>query len=243
MASLRNYYHPIDAAILWSDLAAHETEIVQVALRKPELLLKEFPQWPFLHAYNERICDAIACQELPATYLGQAISPGSRLEHAYMCIRHSDLRIWVARYYPDDKPDFLFSKNIDHAECVSLGAHLAQRAELECARGELTKLREIYSSVQLELKTLTQDHHNLASDLEKLDTPSEVSTVVFYVIIGALLDVTVGKNADGQVQSVYKNQAAVVDAIITRFPSQPGLSKRTLDRKFAEAHRQLHPPG
>lgn len=243
MASLRNYYHPIDAAILWSDLAAHEAEIVQVALHGPEQLLKHFPQWPFLHAYAERIYDAIACHELPATYLGHPIVADRALERAFITIRHSDLRMWVARYYPDDKPDFLFSKDTDHTRCVSLVAHLAQQAELEAARGELNKLRQNYSSVQLQLQTLTQEHQDLASDLAQLGAPTEASTLVFYVIIGALLDVTVGKTAGGQVQSVYKNQAAVVDAIISRFPDKPGLSKRTLDRKFAEAHRQLHPSG
>lgn len=241
MALLRNYYHPIDAAILWSDLAAHETEIVQVALNTPERLVKQFPQWPFLHAYIERIYDAIACQELPATYLGHPIITDSGLERAYVTIRHSDLRMWVARYYPDEKPDFLFSKDTDHSHCISLVAHLAQRTELEAARSELTKLQQNYSSLQLELQTLTQNHQNLASDFEQLGAPSEASTVVFYVIIGAILDVTVGKNADGQVQSVYKNQAAIVDAILSRFPDKSGLSKRTLDRKFAEANRRLHP--
>lgn len=242
MASLRNYYRPIDAAILWSNLAAYETEILHVALNMPEQLLKRFPQWPFLHAYTERIYDAIACQELPATYLGHPIVVGRDLERAFITVRHSDLRMWVARYYPDDKPDFLFSKDTDHTRCVSLVAHLAQQAELEAARSELNKLRQNYSSVQLQLQTLAQDHQDLASDLAQLGAPSEGSTLVFYVIIGALLDVTIGKAAGGQVQSVYKNQAAVVDAIITRFPNQPGLSKRTLDRKFAEAHRQLHSP-
>lgn len=239
MVSIRSTYHPIDAAILWCDLADHQNEILQVDLSHPGSLLKHFPQWPFLHAYAERIYDAIFCGELPATYLGRPITSNDQAERVYWSIRHSDLRVWFARNYPEEKPAFLFSQNIDHSECVSLTAHLSLQAERDAGAREIEKLRLAHSAIADEAAALALDHQGLSAQLGSLEVPSEASAFVYYTIIGALMMVMLGKSARGQPRSIYKNQAAVVEAITEQFPGLPGLSKRTLDRKFAEARRHL----
>ncbi|MDF9773227.1 hypothetical protein [Pseudomonas baetica] len=238
MVSIRSSYHPIDAAILWCDLADHQGEILQVDLSHPGSLLKHFPQWPFLHAYTERIYDAIVGCELPATYLGRPITSNDQAERVYWSIRHSDLRVWFARNYPEEKPAFLFSQCIDHSECVSLTAHLALQAERDAGAREIEKLRQAHSAI-VDEAALAFNHQGLSAQLGTLEVPSEASAGVQYTIIGALLEVVLGKSKSGQLRSIYKNQAAVVDAITTQFPGVPGLSKRTLDRKFAEARRHL----
>ncbi|MCY1400434.1 hypothetical protein D9M71_155240 [compost metagenome] len=239
MVSIRNSYHPIDAAILWCDLADHQGEILQVDLSHPGSLLKHFPQWPFLHAYAERIYDAIFCGDLPATYLGRPITSNDKAERVYWSIRHSDLRVWFARNYPEEKPAFLFSQNIDHSECVSLTAYLALQAERDTGAREIEKLRQAHSAIADEAAALALDHQGLSAQLGAFEVPSEASAFVHYTIIGALLAVMLGKSRSGQPRSIYKNQAAVVEAITEQFPGLPGLSKRTLDRKFAEARRHL----
>jgi hypothetical protein len=239
MVSIRSTYHPIDAAILWCDLADHQGEILQVDLSHPGSLLKHFPQWPFLHAYAERIYDAIVCGELPATYLGRPITSNDQAERVYWSIRHSDLRVWFARNYPEEKPAFLFTQNVDHSECVSLTAHLALQAERDAGAREIEKLRQLHSAIADEAAALALNHQGLAAQLGAFESPSEASAFVYYTIIGALLMVVLGKSRRGQPQSIYKNQAAVVEAITEQFPGLPGLSKRTLDRKFAEARRHF----
>lgn len=239
MVSIRSTYHPIDAAILWCDLADHQGEILQVDLSHPGSLLKHFPQWPFLHAYAERIYDAIVCAELPATYLGRPINSNDQAERVYWSIRHSDLRIWFARNYPEEKPAFLFSQNLDHSECVSLTAHLSLQAERDAGAREIEKLRQAHSEIADEAASLARGHRGLSAQLGAFEVPSEASAIVYYTIIGALMMVMLGKSRRGQPQSIYKNQAAVVEAITEQFPGIPGLSKRTLDRKFAEARRHL----
>lgn len=239
MIPVKSSYHPIDAAILWCGLASHETEILQVALSNPENVSKHFPQWPLLHLYTERIYDAIANNELPASYLGHPHIPSSTIERSYLSIRHSDLRVWISRYYPDERPSFLFPQKGDHSECVSLGVHLAQQAALNMAERELEKLRREFCAP---IKKAGQKfNHNLAGWLPKngSEEPSPASVGVYYLIIGSLLSVTLGKSPGGRVQSIYKSQADIVEAILAQFPKTPGLSKRTLDRKFAEARRHL----
>lgn len=239
MISIRSSYHPIDAAILWCDLEDHQDEILQIDLSHPGSLLKHFPQWPFLHAYAERIYDAIACGELPATYLGHPITTDSQADRVYWSIRHVDLRLWFVRNYPAEKPTFLFSQNIDHAECVSLNAYLALQAEHDAALRKFENLRQTHSAAVDEVTALAAHNKELSERLDALGIPSEASAGTQCIIVGALLEVTLGKSKDGRVQSIYRSQSALVEEITRRFPGTPGLSKSTLDRRFADARRHL----
>ncbi|MFJ4453199.1 hypothetical protein ACIP1G_04805 [Pseudomonas sp. NPDC089392] len=239
MVSFRSSYHPIDAAILWSDLADHEAEILQAELSDPGGLLKHFPQWPTLHLYAERICDAIIFGELPATYLGGPIGLTDPVQRAYWSIRHPDLCGWFARTYPHEKPAFLFSRESDHSLCVSLGVHLALQADRDVLLRELENLHRTYSALCDPESPELDDPTESPKSKPKAGVPSENSALLLYVIVGALLALILGKTENGQPRSIFKNQAAIVDAITTLFPDVPGLSKRTLDRKFAEARRRL----
>ncbi|WP_455921121.1 hypothetical protein [Pseudomonas putida] len=239
MLSLKTDYHPIEVAIEWCNLTNHATEILRLAFFNPEKLQGLFPQWPYLHGYTERIYDAIACGELPAWYLGRLIRPDTHVNRAYYTVRRSDLRRWVERDHPDDKPRFLFSPIDEHTQCVSLGAHLAQKSELDVALRELRKLRQLHAVRTAELELQVSKLQALLVRQGMSDEPNGDSTLGYCRIIGSVLAVTVGKSPDGQVQSIYKTQEAVIAEITRRFAKIRGLSKTTLDRKFAEARRCL----
>lgn len=243
MISIRSSYHPIDAAILWCDLSEYEDEILQVDLSQPGCLLKHFPQWPTLHLYAERICDAIIFGELPATYLGGPIGLTDPVHRAYWSIRHPDLCGWFARTYPHEKPAFLFSRESDHSLCVSLGVHLALQADRDVLLRELENLRRTYSALCDQDSPDLDDPTNAPKSKSKAGVQSENSALLLYVIVGALLALMLGKTEKGQPRSIFDNQAAIVDAITTLFQDVPGLSKRTLDRKFAEARRRFDQAG
>ncbi|MFK0270487.1 hypothetical protein [Pseudomonas asiatica] len=243
MVSYRSSYHPIDAAILWCDLADHEAEILQVSLAHPGELLKHFPQWPALQLYAERICDAVIYGELQATYLGGPIGLNDPVQRAYWSIRHVDLYGWFARTYPHEKPAFLFSRENDHSLCVSLGVHLALQADRDVLLCELERMRRTYSAL-CDQESPVQDHPaNMPESKGNLGPMPENAPLLLYVIVGALLALMLGKTEKGQPRSIFDNQAAIVDAITTLFPDVPGLSKRTLDRKFAEARRRFAQSG
>ncbi len=239
MISIRSSYHPIDAAILWCDLADHEDEILRVDLSHPGSLLKHFPQWPFLHIYAECIYDAIVSGELPATCLGHPISLHNQVHREYWTIRRADLLVWFARNYPDEKPAFLFPQNLDHLNCVSLNAHLVQEAELDAAQRTIAKLHDELAAVAEEVATLTVCKKELTARLETQGIPSEASESTHNMLVGAVLAVTVGKSKDGRLQSIYKSQSDLVEEILRRFPGLPNLSKSTIDRRFADARRHL----
>lgn len=239
MISLRSSYHPIDAAILWCDLADHEDEILQVDLSLPGSLRKHFPQWPRLHDHVECIYEAILSGELPAFYLGHPITSDSHVHRVYYTVRRADLLVWFVRSHPDQKPAFLFSQNVDHSGYVSLEAHLAKQAELDFALRTIEQLQQTYADTAGEMAALATLNNKLKARLDSLGIPSETSEAMHNMLVGAVLAVTLGKNKGGKVQSIYSSQAALVQAILQQFPRVDGLSKSTLDRRFADARRQL----
>jgi hypothetical protein len=72
------------------------------------------------------------------------------------------------------------------------------------------------------------DHQGLSAQLGAFKVPSEASAFVHYTIIGALLTVMLGKSRSGQPRWIYKNQAAVIEAITEQFPGLPGLANAPL---------------
>lgn len=122
---------------------------------------------------------------------------------------------------------------------MSLNVFLAVQAERDFYAREFEKMHQAYDSVVEEMTVYKRHENELTAQLDAAEPAPEASASVHYTIIGALLAITVGKSKSGQVQSIYKNQTAVVQAILSQFPGLHGLSKHTLDRKFALARRHL----
>lgn len=239
MISIRSSYHPIDVAILWCDLAAHQEEILRVDISQPGCLRKHFSQWPSLQMHLDYICDAICCGELPATYLGRPINSDYQVHHEYCSIRRADLVVWFMRTFPDQRPTFLFPPNLDHSECISLSAHLVQEAEIDAYKRTIEQLRQELAATTEEMVTLINSNKELSERLNACGIPSEMSEGAHNTLLGAVLEVTSGRSKSGKVQSIYPSQAALVEEITRRFPHVSGLSKSTLDRRFAEARRHF----
>jgi hypothetical protein len=47
------------------------------------------------------------------------------------------------------------------------------------------------------------------------------------------------KTPAGKPQSVFRDQAAIIDAMLTTYDGSPGISKRTLEQKLAAAKKSL----
>jgi hypothetical protein len=58
-------------------------------------------------------------------------------------------------------------------------------------------------------------------------------------IVAGMLDLMLGKTPAGNPQSVFKSQAAVIDALLAHHEGKQGITKRTLEEKFAQAKRGL----
>jgi hypothetical protein len=235
----RTFYRPIDAALRWCNLIRYEAQIVQAAWSCPEKLAKLFPQWPGLHAATEKICDAVRHGELPYGCLGISVRKGSYVEPFQLTIRHSDLRNWMQVYYPDQKPSFLFESGRNAHENVSFGTFLALQADRDTLLRELHTLQHHLQDIMVDLRAVGLERDDLKAMVKTHGQLSERSELTYQNIIGALLNLFLDQSPAGNPLSVFKSQSAIVDAVIARYSEVPGLSKRTLDEKFAAANRSL----
>ena len=107
----RTYYRPIEASIRWCGLLRFEKRILSALAGRPLPDEGEFPRWPTLRLNAERILDALTHDELPRRIAGRADAPQTiALDDPALVVRHVDLRVWMARYYPGEKPAFLFDE-------------------------------------------------------------------------------------------------------------------------------------
>ncbi|MCF5032849.1 MULTISPECIES: hypothetical protein [Pseudomonas] len=235
----KTFYRPIDAALRWCNLIRYEAQIVQARWSRPEELASLFPQWPCLHAAIEKIYDAVRNGELTYGCLGISVPRGSYVEPYQLTIRHSDLRHWMQVYYPDQKPGFLFESSRDAHENVSLGTFLALQADRDTLLRELNTLQHHLQDISVDLQAIGLERDDLKAMVKTHGQLSERSEITYQNIIGVLVNLFLDHSPSGKPLSVFKNQAAIVDAVIARHQDVPGLSKRTLDEKFAAANRSL----
>lgn len=234
------HYRPIEAAIRWTRLWKQEREILEVLQDRSIPNPDDFPQWPALRLNAERIYDGLRNGDLPYGVNGHQAAPDTSLEDPDLTIRHVHLREWMQRYYPDQRPRFLFGAlerriypaiSIDDVralafECDSLKSLLAERdAEIGALRVELRALLRNIDKVPR--------HH---SSVEPLSRRSET---VYLHIIGGQLELLLGKDApNGKVQRC-RTQEEVIAALTERYGKRLGMTKTTLENKFSLANRLL----
>lgn len=235
----KTFYRPIDAALRWCNLICYEAQIVQAAWSHPEKLSTLFPQWPSLHSATEKIYDAVRNGELPYGCLGISVPMGSYVEPYQLTIRHSDLRHWMQVYYPDQRPSFLFESRSNIHEKISLGTFLSLQADRDTLLRELNTLQHHLQDILVDLRAIGLERDDLRAMVKTHGQLSERSELTYQNIIGALLNLLLGQSPAGKPLSVFNNQSAIVDAITARHTDLLGLSKRTLDEKFAAANRSL----
>lgn len=233
------FYRPIEAALRWCKFTSHESEILKAAWSRPAISTDFLSQWPGLQAAVEKINDAIQNAELPYGCLGISVPSGTYVEPNQLTIRHTDLRRWMQAYYPEQRPVFLFGPDKAPPQKISLGAFLALQVDRDVLLRELNTLQRHYQETLADLQNIGLERNDLKTLVKTKGQLSERSELTYQNIIGAMLNLFLDHSPGGKPLSVFKNQSAVVDALIARHKDVPGLSKRTLDEKFAASNRNL----
>lgn len=134
-------------------------------------------------------------------------------------------------------------------ELVAFGEELKDWIARERNAGKdsaVVVLREVFDRVQ---KILDADRERVGAEIQQLralnvargTTPQLSAREATYLnIIGALLELALGKTPAGKPQSVFESQAAIIEALLARHADKPGISKTTLEAKFADARRRLN---
>lgn len=132
------YYYPIEAAIRWCGLTEFEVQIMDACEANYSQLSRKLPQWPCLSANLLKIVDATSQGELIYDLDGLSIGNYSGyIEPTERTIRHSVLKNWMIKYYPDQKPEFLFDESELQSEYVDSGSLHALELELNNTKEQL----------------------------------------------------------------------------------------------------------
>jgi hypothetical protein len=144
------------------------------------------------------------------------ISKWTRFNKELHNINRADLKAWMVENLPDEKPSFLF--DVVERNALVTEDLLALRAQ----RDDLLKKVEL-------LKANPQQPSKIGEKAE----------ATYLNIIGGLIGLMLGKTPAGKTQSVFDTQTAIVDALTATYSGKQGISKRTLEEKFAAAKRSI----
>jgi hypothetical protein len=229
------YYRPIDAAIRWAGLFRFREDILAGVRSRTLPATLDCPHCNELRLYSDRIYDAIFHGELPYGQNGITMHDESLWDSPDLTIRHVDLKRWMLHTYPEQRPPFLFSRSerIAHP-VITIEAGRALLVEREVLKSQLDLCRH-------QLRTLQEQ-------MKKQDAPvascapcplSDRSESTYLNVIGAMLDVMLGRTPSGVPYSRFTSQEAVISALIAHHGSLMGITERTLQSKFAQARRKL----
>lgn len=172
------FYTPLEAALRWCGLIAHEADILTRAVGEPIPPVSAFPQWPCLRANAEKIMDAILNHELPYGRDGRSVPRGEQVNKARLTVRHTDLKAWMAQHYPDQTPPFLFDEieRTTHAK-ITVEAWQALQAERDALKARVEKAEALYRDKWSKLE---------AEAKRQADEPSPKSRNAYLRTIAAL---------------------------------------------------------
>lgn len=229
------YYQPIDAAIRWAGLFRFREEILATVRSRKLPATLDCPRCSELRLYTDRIYDAIFHGELPYGRNGITMNDESLWTSPDLTIRHVDLKRWMIHTYPEQRPGFLFSRaeRIAHP-VITVEAGQALLVEREALKSQLDLCRHQLQTLQEQVKKQEAPIASCA-----LCPLSDRAESTYLHVIGAMLEVMLGRTPSGAPYSRFTSQESVISALVAHHGSLMGVTERTLQSKFAQARRKL----
>lgn len=252
-----SYYTIPQIALLWCGVEPHELQ-EEMNRAKPVAesisLLRNVFRHPYISCMEPRcrvLQDAIDNSELPVGRDGGRSALVKDIGHvAYdrRTIFRADLKVWIAKNFPNDKPAFLFDE-IERAthQAINADSFRALQADRDALKARIEKATEEFRKLRQELDTISGERDSLRQMVDSMSKQTQAASAVdlrsettYLNIIGAMLDIVLGKSPAGQKHSIYDNQGAVISALLAYHEGKQGIASRTLEQKFAEAKRSLN---
>jgi hypothetical protein len=237
----RVFYRPLEAAVAWAGLLRFEAQIL--ALAQGENRLPEHAdasQWPQLRLCADRIFDALVHFELPFGKDGITSNDPGLLEDPDLTIRHVDLKAWMLRSYPGQRPAFLFDAFERHLHpAISVDAVQALIMDREALKLQLAGRIQAWDALYEQFQTLSQEHQARRVQEKQAEIPGARSETTYLNIVGGLLTLLLGQSPNGVPYSTFETLESVIAALVAHYGEKPGISERTLWAKFSAAKRHL----
>lgn len=248
-ASMRAHYAVYSiplAAALWCGVPEDQVEeIVREATQLSGSGLGRsiwrHPAVPCLEPRSRAIAEAIDDGELPhGREDGTSVAAGDHVAYERRHFFGRDLRKWMERAFPNEKPAFLFD-DIERSThtAISADAYRALKAEHDKLASRLNNAKTEFKKLREEKEIIEAERDSLKAMVNKLGTPSERAESTYQNIIAALLDCIAGGLPGIERHPSFASEAKLIDAIDDHYRGYGGLSKSTLSRKFPEAKRAL----
>lgn len=116
---------------------------------------------------------------------------------------------------------------------------MALQADRDALQLQIKSIEASYQQLLDELEAVGLERENILELLKANSKVSDRSEIGYLKVIGALVELILGHSPSGKPHSVFDSQTSIVDSISAHHKDDPGLSKRTLDAKFAAANRIL----
>ena len=157
-----------------------------------------------------------------------------------LTIRHVDLRAWMIRFYPDQRPAFLFDAFERHLHpAISMEVVQAILMDREALKIQLADRLKAWDALHTEFQTLSATHASREANDKQTGQLGPRSESTYLNIVGGLLTLLLGKSPGGNPYSSFENLDSIISALIAHYGDRPGISERTLWSKLAAAKRHI----
>jgi hypothetical protein len=239
------FYSVPDAALLWCGVPIEQ---IQEHLGKAVEIHSGIFSLPYMPCFEKKckvIHWALNSRELPV-YREQGNIATDHVTPNRRHVRREDLKVWIAKNFPDDKPEFLFDKVERSAHSsITTKAFQALQVELIAKDLKLNDAKECVQNITKERDELKAERDKQQSFLKKrkkdLEPIHPRSETTYLNTIGAMLKLMLSSSPAGKKHSVYDNQAAIVDALLSHYDNgcRQGIKRDTLAKKFAAANEEF----
>jgi hypothetical protein len=167
-------------------------------------------------------------------------NPGVHVAYERRHVKGLDLKEWAKKIAPSERPEFLFddTERATHPTFKTEDINALQ-ASLIASKSRLDLKNIDLLAAQDERNRLAAENLAMAAVIEKMSAPGARAETTYLNIIGGLLELMLGESPAGISHSVFKNQSAIISAMLAYHGDKPGIGGSTLDAKFAEANRSI----
>ncbi len=226
------------AAALWCGIAPAEVqENLDMSTQTARGVYKH-PYIPCLEPRCRAIHDAIDKGLLPySRENGKVVEEYVAVERRHVSRQH--LKDWIAAQFPSDKPAFLFDEiERNTHSAINKDAYQALQADRDALRARLEKAADEYRKLRTERDELITEKEKLVDQFRPEKDLGLRAETTYLNIVGGLVALFLMKTPGGKPHSVFNSQSALIDQMLAHF-KKPGVTKRTLEEKFAAANKSL----
>lgn len=199
------------------------------------------PDIPCIEPRSRAIAEAIESGELPhGREDAQTVRPGEHVAYERRHFFGRDLKKWMEKAFPTEKPAFLFDlQERLTGSGISLEDYQTLQAKHDALQARVDNAEIEYRKLRAEHKELIKERDNLMANVNGQKPLSPRAEATYQRIIAALLSYLQGEVPGVEKHPSFTNVSALIAKLASAFEGYDGLSTRNLSSKLPEAKRSL----